>query len=584
MSGFLNAASNSAANDSTAMSGVVQDDLYIDAQIVQQARTFSAASQRNLIAELEAMTGRDQRQLLKALSLMFDMPVIETIDMLAAVPAFELLPLSKSIQRHCVVLRETDGKAIAVITDPFDLDLQSWLSSTVSMVSNIAMGYRLALQADIQVYLSKQEENVRATESSIGGAADAKRDGKTAAILSFASVSEAASPAVKLVNSTLYDALKSGASDIHLESTNNGLVVKYRVDGVLDHATSVNGIEIAEHVISRIKVLAELDISERRVPQDGSFRVETSGREIDLRVSIMPSIHGEDAVIRVLDKRAMIESYGSLTLEALGFDAPSLVTLRALVEEPYGMLLVTGPTGSGKTTTLYAALTEINNGRDKIITIEDPVEYQLPGILQIPVNEKKGLTFAKGLRSILRHDPDKIMVGEIRDKETAEIAVQSALTGHLVLTTVHANNVFDVFGRFTHMGIDPYAFVSALNGIWAQRLVRVNCPHCSMSTIPTDADLARAQLSRDDVKHYKFKQGKGCGDCRGTGYKGRKSVAEILTLNDEIREMVIEKSPIRQIKEAARRNGTRSLRESALDLVRNGETTLEEIRRVTLHV
>ncbi|MEG0884144.1 MAG: GspE/PulE family protein, partial [Janthinobacterium sp.] len=416
-----------------------------------------------------------------------------------------------------------------------------------------------------------------------GAATDARRDGKTAAVLSFASVSEAASPAVKLVNSTLYDALKAGASDIHLESTAGGLAVKYRVDGVLDHATAVNGIEVAEHIISRLKVLAELDIAERRVPQDGSFRVESGGREIDLRVSIMPSIHGEDAVIRILDKRAMIEAYGALTLEALGFDAPSLEALRALAQEAYGMLLVTGPTGSGKTTTLYAALTEIHNGREKIITIEDPVEYQLPGILQIPVNEKKGLTFAKGLRSILRHDPDKIMVGEIRDRETAEIAVQSALTGHLVLTTVHANNVFDVFGRFTHMGIDPYAFVSALNGIWAQRLIRTNCPHCATDYTPDDSELASVGLARADVAGYEFKQGKGCGDCRGTGYKGRRSIAEILVLTDEIRELIVDKKPIRQIKAAAYANGTRSLRLAALELVKRGATTITEIKRVTLH-
>jgi general secretion pathway protein E len=408
-----------------------------------------------------------------------------------------------------------------------------------------------------------------------------QRDGRTAAILSFASVSEAASPAVKLVNSTLYDALKAGASDIHLESTAGGLAVKYRIDGVLDRGTAINGTETAEQVISRLKVLAELDIAERRVPQDGSFRVEAAGREIDLRVSIMPSIHGEDAVIRILDKRAMMAAYGALRLETLGFDPGSLVTLRALAEEPHGMLLVTGPTGSGKTTTLYAALTEIHNGRDKIITIEDPVEYQLAGILQIPVNERKGLTFAKGLRSILRHDPDKIMVGEIRDRETAEIAVQSALTGHLVLTTVHANNVFDVFGRFTHMGIDPYAFVSALNGIWAQRLIRVVCPHCATSHTPDEAELARLDISAADG--FDFRRGEGCGDCRGTGYKGRRAIAEILTLSDEIREMVVEKRPIRQIKEAAHRSGTRSLREAALVLARNGETTLAEVKRVTQH-
>jgi general secretion pathway protein E len=482
-----------------------------------------------------------------------------------------------------VLLRDGAGAVTGVIADPFDIDLQTWLAAQARATAGAPLHTCLALQSDIQAYLSRQEESARAVDGLVGSSGDARRDGRTAAVLSFATVSEAASPAVKLVNSTLYDALKAGASDIHLESTATGLAVKYRVDGVLDHATSVGGGDLAEQIISRLKVLAELDIAERRVPQDGSFRVESGGREIDLRVSIMPSIHGEDAVIRILDKRAMIEAYGALTLEALGFDPDSLATLRTLAQEAYGMLLVTGPTGSGKTTTLYAALTEIHNGREKIITIEDPVEYQLPGILQIPVNEKKGLTFAKGLRSILRHDPDKIMVGEIRDRETAEIAVQSALTGHLVLTTVHANNVFDVFGRFTHMGIDPYAFVSALNGIWAQRLVRINCPHCAARYEPSDAELAAVRMVRAEVEGYVFMRGKGCGDCRGTGYKGRRSIAEILTLNDEIRELIVDKQPIRRIKAAAHANGTRSLRLAALELVRRGATTLEEIKRVTLH-
>jgi general secretion pathway protein E len=506
--------------------------------------------------------------------------VLETAHMLNCSPAFDVLPLSKAMQRHCVLLRDAQGQLLGVVADPLDVDIQTWLESCAKS----PISYRLALQADIHAYLSKQEETARATDS-LGSShqADERRDGKAAAVLSFASVSEGASPAVKLVNSILYDALKVGASDIHIECTPGGLAVKFRIDGVLDHALNVSGTEVAEHVVSRLKVLAELDIAERRVPQDGSFMVEAGSRDIDLRVSIMPSIHGEDAVIRVLDKRAMIETYGALTLEALGFDAASLLTLRRLAEEPYGMLLVTGPTGSGKTTTLYGALTEIHNGRSKIITIEDPVEYQLPGILQIPVNEKKGLTFAKGLRSILRHDPDKIMVGEIRDNETAEIAVQSALTGHLVLTTVHANNVFDVLGRFTHMGIDPYSFVSALNGIWAQRLVRVNCPHCSAPVLPSDEDLSLLGLTRADTADYRFMAGQGCGDCRGTGYKGRRAIAEILILTDELRELIVDKAPIRQIKEVARRHGTRSLREAALGLVQRGETTLAEIKRVTLH-
>ncbi|WP_207221248.1 GspE/PulE family protein [Pseudoduganella lutea] len=555
----------------------------LDHALLARARAAQAVSKRTLVEELESLTGMEPRLVVRALALPFGLAVLETVEMLAFTPAFDLLPLSQAMAKKCVLLRTHEGMVTGVIADPFDLDLQTWLSAQARATPHAPLQVRLALQSDIAAYLSKQEEGARATDSLLPGTENGRRDGKTAAVLSFASVSEAASPAVRLVNSTLYDALKAGASDIHLESTAGGLAVKYRVDGVLDHATAVGGIEVAEQIISRLKVLAELDIAERRVPQDGSFRVESAGREIDLRVSIMPSIHGEDAVIRVLDKRAMIEAYGSLSLESLGFDAPSLATLRTLAQEAYGMLLVTGPTGSGKTTTLYAALTEIHNGREKIITIEDPVEYQLPGILQIPVNEKKGLTFAKGLRSILRHDPDKIMVGEIRDRETAEIAVQSALTGHLVLTTVHANNVFDVFGRFTHMGIDPYAFVSALNGIWAQRLVRINCPHCAAEYTPDDDELASVGLSRADVFDYQFKAGKGCGDCRGTGYKGRRSIAEILTLNDEIRELIVEKRPIRQVKQAAYANGTRSLRHAALELVKRGGTTLAEIKRVTLH-
>jgi general secretion pathway protein E len=555
----------------------------LDGAMLARARAQSRQSRRSLVEELQGLSSLEPREIVGLLAEPFGLTVMETPEMFGQQPAFDLLPLAQALARHCVLLRDDDKRLTGVIADPFDLDLQTWLQAHAGATAAAPLHLRLALQSDIQAYLGKHEESARAVDTLVGDSGEGRRDGKSATVLSFASVSEAASPAVKLVNSTLYDALKAGASDIHLESTAGGLAVKYRVDGVLDHATSVGGIELAEHIISRLKVLAELDIAERRIPQDGSFRVESAGRDIDLRVSIMPSIHGEDAVIRILDKRAMIEAYGALTLEALGFDAPSLVTLRMLAQEAYGMLLVTGPTGSGKTTTLYAALTEIHNGREKIITIEDPVEYQLPGILQIPVNEKKGLSFAKGLRSILRHDPDKIMVGEIRDRETAEIAVQSALTGHLVLTTVHANNVFDVFGRFTHMGIDPYAFVSALNGIWAQRLIRMNCPRCAVQYTPSDDELASAHLARAEVADYVFMRGQGCGDCRGTGYKGRRSIAEILTLNDEIRELIVDKQPIRRIKAAAAANGTRSLRLAALDLVKRGATTIEEIRRVTLH-
>jgi general secretion pathway protein E len=396
--------------------------------------------------------------------------------------------------------------------------------------------------------------------------------------LSLRSIGEDTSPVVRLVNSTLYDALKAGASDIHLESSGLGLVIKYRLDGVLATAGGMEGAAAAEQVISRIKVLSQLDIAERRTPQDGRFKVRANGRDIDIRVSIMPSIHGEDAVLRILDKERLVDSVAGLRLESLGFDAYTMRSLRQLSAQPYGMLLTTGPTGSGKTTTLYAAINEINHGRDKIITIEDPVEYQLAGVLQIPVNDKKGLTFARGLRSILRHDPDKIMVGEIRDGETAQIAVQAALTGHLVLTTVHANNALDVVGRLTHMGVDLYSMVSALNGVAAQRLVRINCPHCARDHTPSKELLEQSGIS--DPQDYHFMAGIGCAHCRGTGFKGRKAVAEVLTLDDGLREMILNKESARRIREAAIAGGTRMLRQSGLEMVRQGQTSLQELNRV----
>lgn len=545
--------------------------------MLASARGRAMASGRALVDELADAMSVPTREALQALAKSFGLEVMETRDMAVLSLASDVLPLAQAIER-CALLLRGRNLMIAVVADPFDSEVLTWLEAR----AGCALSLRIALHSDIRAYLSRFEESVRALDD-IGQGDGAQGSNRIAPVLSISTVGQSASPAVRLVDSTLYDALKAAASDIHIESTPLGLAIKYRVDGVLDSVKTVNGSELASQVVSRLKVLAELDIAERRVPQDGSFRIESAGREIDLRLSIMPSIHGEDAVIRILDKRAMIEAHGALTLDALGLDDPLLSQLRDLAADAYGMLLVTGPTGSGKTTTLYAALTETNTGRDKIITIEDPVEYQLPGVLQIPVNEKKGLSFAKGLRSILRHDPDKIMVGEIRDRETAEIAVQSALTGHLVLTTVHANNAFDVFGRFAHMGIDPYAFVSALNGVWAQRLVRVNCPHCSADYTPSDAELARVQLSRMQVRDFRFRQGAGCGDCRGSGYKGRRLIAEVLVLNDEIRELVLARAPIRQIKDAAKRNGTRSLRDAGLDQVAAGNTTLADIARVTHH-
>jgi len=400
-------------------------------------------------------------------------------------------------------------------------------------------------------------------------------------VLSVEKISADTSPIIKLVNSTILDALNRRASDIHIETASNGVIIKYRIDGVLYKATDPIDLHFQGPIISRLKVMSELDISERRIPQDGRFKVRINDKSIDFRVSIMPSSHGEDAVIRILDKESIAQDMKGLSLDTLGIDQREVRRLRKMIREPYGMVLVTGPTGSGKTTTLYAALTEIHTGEEKIITIEDPVEYQLRGVVQIPVNEKKGLTFARGLRSILRHDPDKIMVGEIRDPETAQIAVQSALTGHLVFTTVHANNAFDVLGRFIHMGIDPYNFVSCLNCVMAQRLVRKLCVKCKVPTTISDETLIESGIDPSRCRDATFFDAKGCDDCNGTGYRGRSAIVELLDLNDELRELIVSKSSAIVLKQAAREAGTVFLRESAVEKVLTGETNLREINRVT---
>jgi general secretion pathway protein E len=556
------------------MSATPNSTSRIDAATVQKARTEAPARGISTLVALAENLGLEGDVFLAELSRAFAYPAL-TMDQLRDMrPAFELIPFNQALSRECVACRDDRDQLWFVFADPLNPALVEWAEHRIPQ----AFFPALAQRDDILAWLHRLEINLKAMDGVIDDAAQA---GGNEAVeeISLQAIGADASPVVKLTHSTLYDALATGASDIHLENDAKGLVIKYRLDGVLTQIAQTPGREMAEQVVSRIKVMAELDIAERRVPQDGRFKVRMRGREIDLRVSIMPGVYGEDAVLRVLDRQQLADEMKVITLERLGLDTDNMARLRRLAREPYGMVLVTGPTGSGKTTTLYAALSEINTGQDKIITIEDPVEYQLPGVLQIPVNEKKGLTFARGLRSILRHDPDKIMVGEIRDGETAQIAVQSALTGHLVFTTVHANNVFDVIGRMMHMGLDPYSFVSALNGVLAQRLVRMNCPHCAEPYAPDPQLLADSRIP--DPENYDFRAGKGCGHCRGTGYKGRRAIAEMLLLNDEIRELIIARAPIRALKEAAFRSGVRTLRQVALDRVRLGETTLEEVNRVT---
>ncbi|AOE87548.1 GspE/PulE family protein [Pseudomonas sp. TCU-HL1] len=545
-----------------------------ETELMRDARKRSAELGLRLVDALDELADLPPDAFAHRLGNTLHYPVLAFEALGRSTPAFERIPLALALKREFVLL-ELEGETLAVFADPFDEARLAWIEE-----QRQGAPLYLVHPRELAAFLERHEESFHAVDS-LQAEAGAVQEHEALETLSLARISEDASVVVKLVNSTLYDALKLHASDIHLGMTGSGLTIKYRIDGVLGGGSRVPGVELAEQVISRVKVMAELDIGEKRVPQDGRFKIGINGRQIDFRVSIMPSIFGEDAVLRVLDKQDLADQVNGVRLEALGFEAGTLRSLRRLAAEPYGMVLVTGPTGSGKTTTLYAMITEINHGVDKIITIEDPVEYQLPGVLQIPVNEKKGLTFARGLRSILRHDPDKIMVGEIRDPDTAQIAVQSALTGHLVFTTIHANNVFDVIGRFTQMEVDPYSFVSALNAVLAQRLIRLACPSCAEAVQPSEDELLASGIDPASAGDYRFVTCPGCGRCRGTGYRGRTAIAELLRLDDDIRQLIIERQPISRIKELALKRGLRLLRTSALDLVREGRTTLEEINRVT---
>ena len=550
----------------------------ITALQIRQAKQLAKTEKRRAIEVLEGLVDLSQESFLNGLAEALQYTAISMKEMHALAPAFEIIPFNLAQKKECAAFEDTEGNVLLVFADVFNPELHDWAIEHVKQ----PFSWQLAHRSDISAYLARHEETMRAMDNLNSHEEPRTLDADEAVErLSLKSINEDTNPIVKLINSTLYDALKVGASDIHLECSASGLAIKYRIDGVMASIGGMQGSDSADQAISRVKVMSQLDIAERRIPQDGRFKVVVQGREVDFRVSIMPSVFGEDAVLRVLDRKALSDEARGLSLHVLGFDEKTIAQFRRLASEPYGMVLVTGPTGSGKTTSLYAAISEVNTGYDKIITIEDPVEYQLPGVLQIPVNEKKGLTFARGLRSILRHDPDKIMVGEIRDAETAQIAVQAALTGHLVFTTVHANSVLDVIGRFMHMGVDPYNFVAAMNGIMAQRLIRAVCTHCAEAYFPDEQLLLDSAISVQAAAKMQFKYGPGCGHCRGTGYKGRKAVAELLILNDELREMIVAREPIRKLKEAAKRSGMRTLREAAVEAAGLGITTLQEINRVT---
>src|SRR5689334_10476774 len=486
------------------------------------------------------------------------------------------------IQAYNGVSGDENGTLEIAIADPRNLNLIDELAVLLGKKLRV----KVATLSQISDLLKKTEQSQRVLEEVTEGftldvVGEEENADETLSIDKLSAADSDIAPVIKLVDTTIFNALERRASDIHIETRDQEVAIKYRIDGVLHYAMPPIAKDWHSTIISRIKVMSELDIAERRVPQDGRFRVRYKNRLIDFRVSIMPTIYGEDAVLRVLDKESMSEKFAKLSLDVVGFADNDLLKFRRYIKEPYGMVLVTGPTGSGKTTTLYAALSEIKNDEDKIITIEDPVEYQIKGITQIPVNEKKGLTFARGLRSILRHDPDKVMVGEIRDQETAQIAINAALTGHLVFTTVHANNVLDVLGRFLNMGVEAYNFVSALNCILAQRLVRLICPHCKKVVKHPDSALIESGLNPDDWRDVELLEGAGCFECGGTGFRGRSAIHELLDLTDRIREMILDKRPTSEIKRAAKEDGMTFLRDSAVLKMREGITTLREINKVT---
>jgi type IV pilus assembly protein PilB len=489
------------------------------------------------------------------------------------------VPVELMFRYNFLPYREEQGRLVLVMADPSDLTVIDDLGILLGRRIQAAVGTPSAISEALKRGQGSQRVLEQASESLIMQIVREGDEGETLSVESIQAQDK--SPIVRLVDSALFDSLSRRASDIHIETRDNEVQIKYRIDGVLQPAMKPIAKEHHAEIISRIKVMAELDIAEKRVPQDGRFRVRLGGRQIDFRVSIMPSVHGEDAVIRILDKESLSKQFSSLRLDVVGFELKELTRFRRFIREPYGMVLVTGPTGSGKTTTLYAALSEIRSEEDKIITIEDPVEYQLRGVTQIPVNEKKGLTFARGLRSILRHDPDKIMVGEIRDPETADIAIQSALTGHLVFTTVHANNVIDVLGRFLNMKIEPYNFVSALNCVMAQRLVRTICEHCKRGVHASEDLLIESGLDTRQYAGHTFFEGAGCLECGGTGFKGRTAICELLDVTDHIRDLILARRPASEIKRVAKEEGMTFLRESALHRVFAGNTTLQEINKVT---
>jgi general secretion pathway protein E len=548
-------------------------------QVLARARHDALASGRDIFELLGERTDRGLASTLETpveVTGAWILPAGAVPDDSAAV-RMDVLPLSAARALGCVAVAvDSLSAGVAVLmADPWDERSVRKVTRALARPAPVALSTTKRI-ADL---LAAANAGARAAER-LDVTAVSGEDASTSHVISIEQIEGTSNPVVRFVDAMLHDGWQAKASDIHFEMTRAGIIAKFRLDGVLVEASRFEDAARAAEVISRLKVLASLDVAETRIPQDGRFRARINERGLDFRVSIMPSSVGEDAVLRLLDKSHLRGARAEITLESLGFGLDMQRRLLEVAARPHGMLLVTGPTGSGKTTTLYALLAQTRSQGEKVVTIEDPVEYELEGVLQVPVNERKGLTFAKGLRSILRHDPDRILVGEIRDAETGEIAVQAALTGHQVYTTVHANNAFDVISRFIHLHVDLFGFASSINAVLAQRLVRLNCRYCSAPTEPSSPEHADARKWISNSPAIELRQGRGCSHCRGTGFLGRTVVAELLPFSDRFRELIAQRAPLRELKALAQTLSSKPLREVALALVASGQTTIREVERV----
>jgi general secretion pathway protein E len=560
-------------NDWKLLGEILQQEHGLADETIEEALATQKTSGRRIGEILLGMKA------ITAEALGFALAAQQGLDFLKSIPddaatneLLDLIPIGFAKEYKIFPMNRVDGRLTVAVADPSDTrplnDLASLTGACVEAAVATPEEILRAINRSYERQAGQTEEFIEDIEGGIGGLAAGFEP------TDLLDTSDEA-PIIRFVNSLITQAYKQRASDIHIEPFERELIARYRIDGILYEVLRPPHRAQAS-IISRIKIMANLNIAEKRLPQDGRFRVRIAGKDVDVRVSTLPTAFGERVVMRLLDKASNV-----LTLEEIGMDPTMLRLINNMITKSHGIFLVTGPTGSGKTTTLYASLTRLNSREKNIITVEDPIEYQLPGVGQIQVNPKIDLTFAAGLRSILRQDPDIIMVGEIRDGETAEIAVQSALTGHMVFSTLHTNDAASALTRLVEMGIEPFLAASSIVGIMAQRLVRQICPHCKESYRPTPEMLREMGLAGSVPEGVEFYRGAGCSQCMDIGYRGRTGIYELMTVDEQVRDLLLQNKDSASIKSAAVKKGMKTLRDAGLALALAGETSIEEILRVT---